>query len=172
MVLIVYTEGAIFSLTLKTKTLQMWILSKGHPTSPTTIGKVSSQPNLLLTVTMPYGSYFGHEAPAISKSQPNLKVTLSLADLKSQGNSSCQSEKTTSTSDLQNKSRGEESSSDTEEEEEISKDDDNCSTISSCSAGTNSTCSSSFDENCPHCVIFIKSKDDFDSINEIPEVFL
>ena len=122
---------------------------------------------------MPYGSYFGHEAPAISKSQPNLKVTLSLADLKSsQENSTCQSEKTTSTSDLQNKSRGEESSSDTEEDEEISKDDDNCSTISSCSAGTNSTCSSSFDENCPHCVIFIKSKDDFDSINEIPEVFL
>ena len=81
---------------------------------------------------MPYGSYFGHEAPIISKSQPNLKVTLSLADLKSsQENSTCQSEKTTSTSDLQNKSRCEESSSDTEEDEDISKDDDNFSTISS-----------------------------------------
>ena len=52
---------------------------------------------------MPYGSYFGHEVPAVSKSQPNLKVTLSLADLKSTQHSSSQSEKTTSTSDLQNK---------------------------------------------------------------------
>ena len=53
---------------------------------------------------MPYGSYFGHEAPVVSKSQPNLKVTLSLADLKSpQLSASSQSEKTTSTSDLQNK---------------------------------------------------------------------
>ena len=114
---------------------------------------------------MPYGSYFGHEVPAVSKSQPNLKVTLSLTDLKAQEG---QSEKMTSTSDLQNKSTEEEFSSDEEEQQE---NDEVCSTISSCSAGTNSSCSSSFDENCPHCVISIKSKDEFDC-NEVPEVFL
>ena len=116
---------------------------------------------------MPYGSYFGHEAPVVSKSQPNLKVTLSLTDLKAQ---EAQSEKMTSTSDLQKKSTEDEFSSD-EEQEPSQENDDVCSTISSCSAGTNSSCSSSFDENCPHCVISIKSKDDF-LCNEVPEVFL
>ena len=120
--------------------------------------KVSSHPDLLLTVSMPYGSYLGHELPpSCSKSQPNLQVTVSLSSLSK--NSDKIATKMTSTSDL-----NEENTSDSE--------DDSSSIISSCSAGSNSSCSSSFDENCPHCVISVRTKATCTYNDEHPEVYL
>ena len=105
---------------------------------------LGSHQNLMLTVNMPYGAFLGHEVP-VSKSQPNLKVTVSIKD-----NDQIVSSVTrmTSTTDLFNRNQSDDDCS------------DDCS-VSSCSAGSNSSCSSSFDENCPHCVISVNSKGTF-----------
>lgn len=111
----------------------------------------SSTPNLMtLTVNMPYGSFLGHEVPPhVSRSQPDLHVKVSLTE-KDKIVSSVT--RMTSTTDLvQN---------DVENESDYD-DDDNEDSYSSCSAGSNSSCSSSFDENCPHCIISVNSKATF-----------
>lgn len=134
--------------------------------------KVKSQPNLLLTVSMPYGSYFGHQSPpaVLTRSHPNLKVTISLASLHQE--SETKVTKMTSTSDLAEEeeiSLREENES-AEDEDELS--DEEVSSYSSCSAGSNSTCSSSYDENCPHCVISVRTKGTYFNARKDPEVFL
>ena len=131
-----------------------------QPSGQDILGNVSA-PNLMtLTVNMPYGSYLGHEVPktTISKSQPDLQVKVSLSE---KDNNKIVSSVTrmTSTSDLK---------IDRLENDFCDVDDDS---ISSCSAGSNSSCSSSFDENCPHCVISVNSKGTFTGDHESP-VFL
>ena len=113
--------------------------------------KNNSQPNLQVILEMPYGSFLGHESPknVMSKSQPNLQVTVSMSDC-TFGDTSV-NEKSTSTSDL-----------------ELNEFNDD--TWSSCSAGTNSSCGSSFREDCPHCLIQSKSSDSFDK--NVMEVFV
>ena len=120
--------------------------------------KNNSQPNLQVILSMPYGSFLGHESPNVmSKSQPNLQVTVSMSDCTFGDNctfgDTSVNEKSTSTSDL--------------ELNEFIDDDD---TWSSCSAGTNSSCGSSFREDCPHCLIQSKSSDSFDE--NVMEVFV
>ena len=131
-----------------------------QPSGQDILGNVSA-PNLMtLTVNMPYGSYLGHEVPktAISKSQPDLQVKVSLSD-KDNNEIVSSITRMTSTSDLMK---------DGLENDFSDVDDDS---ISSCSAGSNSSCSSSFDENCPHCVISVNSKGTFTGDHESP-VFL
>ena len=178
--------------------------------SPSSIAKVSSQPNMLLTVSMPYGSYLGHEVP-VSRSQPNLQVTVSLTSLQEIKGSVT---KMTSTSDLQDQNNSDYSISrnfsvtknstgspqetdggslenelsfdhfNQDDNEDINDDttdnsdddDDTQSNCSSCSAGSNSYCSSSYDENCPYCVISITGPKTFSTGSfdkkAVPEVFL
>ena len=125
-----------------------------HPEASTSSAMIEEQPfstpNLMtLTVNMPYGSYLGHEVPSntvISVVKDN-KIVSSVT-------------KMTSTSDLME---------DIEENNDFSDVDED--SISSCSAGSNSSCSSSFDEKCPHCVISVNSKGTFTGDHESP-VFL
>ena len=122
--------------------------------------KIKSQPNL--QVILSYGTTIIKHEDEIknqevlidqtnnkSKSQPNLQVTVSMSDVLSFETNSVQ-DRGTSTSDL-----------------EINFgdnfEDDTVSNISSCSAGTDSSCGSSFREDCPHCVIRSKSTDSFTS---------
>ena len=82
---------------------------------------------------------------SLSKSQPNMQVVVLMTGSTTTGSGSSFQEKGTSTSDL-----GMEGYKAADDEED---EDENLDTLSSCSAGTNSSCGSSFREDCPHCVI-------------------
>ena len=106
--------------------------------------------------------FLGHESPNLSKSQPNLQITVSMPP--ERNNPTCKNtdaeEKCTSTSDL----KLADNVSEMEEEDETSL-------LSSCSAGSNSSCGSSYCSNCPHCLIqWKKSSDKLDK--DVEEVFL
>ena len=105
---------------------------------------VGSHPNLLLTVSMPCGTFTESQGTSMSQSQPNLKVTLSVSN------------SFTKVEDQANNHNDEVMN---EYDDDNDKDyDDGDDTISSCSAGSNSSCGSSYDESCPHCVIMSSSK--------------
>ena len=108
----------------------------------------------------PNSLFLGHESPNLSKSQPNLQITVSMPP---ERNPTCKNtdaeEKCTSTSDLKLADNVSE------------MEEDETSLISSCSAGSNSSCGSSYCSNCPHCLIQCKKSTDIFDKN-VEEVFL
>ena len=101
--------------------------------------------------TQPPTTEENQNSSSLSKSQPNLQVVVLMTRSTTTGNGSSFQDKGTSTSDL-----GLEAKNEANDEE---YENDNLDTLSSCSAGTNSSCGSSFQEDCPHCVIRSKSCD-------------
>jgi hypothetical protein len=139
------------------------------------IRMAGSHPNLVLTVNMPYGSFLGHgiNRTLLSKSQPDLKVTVAL-----QSNYSAAAEKVpssrggltkgTSTSDLFD-CKLTLNPVDSRLGNDVTEDDD---TYSVCSAGSHSSCGSSYNEACPHCLITTIDTKELSSTDKDKEVFL
>ena len=112
----------------------------------------------------PNSLFLGHESPNLSKSQPNLQITVSVPPQErknpsTKNKNTTAEEKCTSTSDLKLADNVSE------------MEEDEASLLSSCSAGSNSSCGSSYCSNCPHCLIqWKKSSDKLDK--DVEEVFL
>ena len=125
----------------------------------------------------PNSLFLGHESPNLSKSQPNLQITVSMPPQErknpsTKNKNTTAEEKCTSTSDLKKLVLQQPDNNVTDEieaEKEVLEVDEK--SISSCSAGSNSSCGSSYCSNCPHCLIQCKKSTDIFDKN-VEEVFL
>ena len=80
-------------------------------------------------------------------------------------------EKCTSTSDLKKLVLQQPDDNVSDDEIEALEEEEDEKSISSCSAGSNSSCGSSYCSNCPHCLIQCKKSNDIIDKN-VEEVFL
>ena len=123
----------------------------------------------------PNSLFLGHESPNLSKSQPNLQITVSMPPQERKNPSiknknTTAEEKCTSTSDLK-KLVLQQPDNNVSDEIEAEEEEEDEKSISSCSAGSNSSCGSSYCSNCPHCLIQCKKSTDIFDKN-VEEVFL
>ena len=123
----------------------------------------------------PNSLFLGHESPNLSKSQPNLQITVSMPPQErknpsTKNKNTTAEEKCTSTSDLK-KLELQQPDNNVSDEIEVEEEEEDEKSMSSCSAGSNSSCGSSYCSNCPHCLIQCKKSTDIFDKN-VEEVFL